>query len=254
MSGNCWRLVKKATSAPRQPLCRRSPAYRRAGGGVTNARRAAAVLLSGGHAGVSADGPIHGSRYPHVAIGTNICAVSDGLFHPLPQFTLTLDAPLPLALAVTVGAGSVTSEPVGVYCGAVATSATFVSDSGGQGKDARNVCGTSPAPAPPVCHACSGGLNGSLFSHTPSERRGSVGIQPSCSPSWYDHAGASGRPETVELPIFHVQKNQFCGKDKPFSITVRETQPQMKTLTWRADMLCSANCCMAAFHSSSYVV
>ena len=147
-------------------------------------RRAAAVLLSGGHAGVSAVGPIHGSKYPHVAIGTNICAVSDGLFHPLPQFTLTLDAPLPLALAVTVGAGRVTSEPVGVYCGAVATSATFVSDAGGQGKDARNVCGTLPAPAPPVCQAESVPVNGLDASHLPAAARGSVGIQPSCRPSW----------------------------------------------------------------------
>ena len=36
--------------------------------------------------------------------------------------------------------------------------------------------------------------------HFPLLVRGSVGIQPLCSPSWYDHRGASTIPE-VELPI-----------------------------------------------------
>ena len=150
-------------------------------------------------------GPIHGSRYPQLATGTNSCAVSDGFAHPSPVAAESVALPL-----VNTGPGSVIGVPVCVYCGSVESTASFVSVAGGHASAARNVEGTEPAPAPPVCHADSGGSNGALFSHDPSDVRGSVGIQPSWRPSWYDHAGDSGRPETVELPIFQVQKNQFC--------------------------------------------
>lgn len=53
-------------------------------------------------------------------------------------------------------------------------------------------------------------VQGSVFPHAPAAARGSFGIQPFSSPSWYDHAGVSTAPETDELPIFQFQKNQFC--------------------------------------------
>lgn len=169
-------------------------------------RRAAAVCA--GHGSGVALGPIQGSRYPHVAIGTNMLGVSEGLFH---EPSDSVDVAFPLT-AVTVGAGRLTIAPVCVYCGIVATFATSVSEVGGHASAACTVCGIWPAPAPPVCHAESGPTKGSLLAHMPSERRGSVGIQPCCSPSWYDHAGEGGCPVTVEFPIFQVQKNQFYDK------------------------------------------
>ena len=39
-----------------------------------------------------------------------------------------------------------------------------------------------------------------IAAHFPTAVRGSVGIQPPCRPSWYDHSGASTVP-AVELPI-----------------------------------------------------
>src|SRR5271170_4902068 len=77
-----------------------------------------------------------------------------------------------------------------------------------------------PAPAPPVCQALRGGVQGSAFPQTPSAWRGSVGIHPCWRPSWYDQAGASTTPVTDELPIFHVQKNQFCTTGKSDTVTM----------------------------------
>ena len=160
--------------------------------------------LSGRHAAGLALGPIQGTRYPQLETGTNICAVSVGFVQPLP---VENDAPETL---VTDVAGSVMSDPVCVYCGSVARLSSFISVVGGHASALSELCGIWPAPAPPVCHAWRGGLKGSVFSQTPLERRGSLGIQPCSRPSWYDQAGAVTRPVTEDSPIFHVQKNQFC--------------------------------------------
>ena len=70
----------------------------------------------------------------------------------------------------------------------------------------------APAPAPPVCHAWYVPSNGAnvapRLAHLPSACRGSAGIQPFSSPSWYDQSGAWTEFVVVEFPIFHVQKNQ----------------------------------------------
>ena len=73
--------------------------------GVGSGAASRRAFERGGHASVCAFGPIQGSRKPHVAIGTYMSAVSDGLFQ-LPAVT---------PVAVIEGAGRVTSEPVGVY-------------------------------------------------------------------------------------------------------------------------------------------
>jgi hypothetical protein len=79
--------------------------------------------------------------------------------------------------------------------------------------------------------------------HFPTATRGSGGIQPFCSPNWYDHKGDSTLPETEEAPTyrhtqgsdltgsnprwyefrltFHVQKNQFCSASMLASVKSR---------------------------------
>jgi len=111
---------------------------------------------------------------------------------------------------------------VGVYVGRSAYTATPRSDKvvGGHGKDADTAGAIVPAPAPPVCHdeyvPAKGAWGAFNALHFPELVRGSVGIQPFCSPSWYDHKGDSTVPGTdelppaVELPTFHVQNHQFC--------------------------------------------
>ena len=130
-------------------------------------------------------------------------AVSDGFCQPLPTLTV-------LAEAVKLGAGNVRIEPVGVYVGRRVAAPALETIVGGQAYDAVKDAGICPAPAPPVAQDDSGPAKGSVESQMPAAARGSLGIQPSCRPREYDHAGDSTLPVTDELPIFHVQKNQFC--------------------------------------------
>lgn len=102
--------------------------------------------------------------------------------------------------------------PVWVYVGRRVAAPALEMDVGGQAKDELNVAGIWSAPAPPVCQDLRGPAKGLVLPHVPTALRGSLGIQPSCKPSWYDQAGASTLPVTDELPIFQFQKNQFCTK------------------------------------------
>lgn len=139
---------------------------------------------------------------------------------------------------VSWAGGSVEIEPVGVYVGRAAYKSPATPDSvaGGHGKDADTLGGIVPAPAPPVCHAeyvpAKGVCPALSALHFPTLVRGSVGIQPLLSPSWYDHKGDSTLPDTEEgptyrykqgisltlsnlhwrelRPTFHVQNHQFC--------------------------------------------
>jgi len=60
-----------------------------------------------------------------------------------------------------------------------------------------------PAPAPPVIQESKdwGNVGPAPGPHFPRTDRGSVGIQPSRRPSWYDHKGDSTIP-AVELLIY----------------------------------------------------
>jgi len=110
-----------------------------------------------------------------VPIATISPAESDGFSHPFPTLAVTL--------AVNVGGGNVGTVPVGVYEGktlaANAVGEPALMTAGGHTKEAVTV----PAPAPPVCHALRGGVQGSAFWQTPYAVRGSVGIQPCWRPS-----------------------------------------------------------------------
>jgi hypothetical protein len=95
---------------------------------------------------------------------------------------------------------------VGVYVGRAAYMSPATPDrvAGGHGKEADTLGAIVPAPAPPVCHEeyVPGKGSWGAFNalHFPTLLRGSVGIQPFCSPSWYDHRGASTVFEVDELP------------------------------------------------------
>jgi hypothetical protein len=80
---------------------------------------------------------------------------------------------------------------------------------GGHASDTETLEAMCPAPAPPVCHDLRGGAHRFTFLHEPLAEEGSLGIQPFSKPSWYDQARDSTLPDMLELPIFHVQKNQF---------------------------------------------
>lgn len=148
--------------------------------------------------------PTHGSRYVHPVTSTAAPALSAGFAHPLPALTVAwaLDAE-------KVGAGSVGIGPVGVYVGRSPAFPPLLMTGGGQASPAVTSGEMLPAPAPPVCCGVNGGVHGFAFLQAPEAVRGSLGIQPFSRPSWYDHAGDSTLPVTDELPIFHVQKNQF---------------------------------------------
>lgn len=146
-------------------------------------------------------GLTQGSRYVQPEMATFIGALSAALFHPLPALIVAV-----LPMLVNVGAGSVTKLPVGVYTGKVEREPPVLNVAGGQAAADVALAGMLPAPAPPVCQAARGGLQGFVLPHVPMAARGSVGIHPFSSPSWYDQAGDSTVPDTLEFPIFHVQK------------------------------------------------
>lgn len=109
----------------------------------------------------------------HPEIPTIISVVSEGLAHPFPALIV---AELPRF--VNVGTGRVTKVPVGVYEGSVETAPPVLKLAGGQDNADVALAGMSPAPAPPVCQAARGGLQGLVFPQVPMAARGSVGIQP----------------------------------------------------------------------------
>lgn len=80
-----------------------------------------------------------------------------------------------------------TGTPVVVSCGmlVICPPETLVMLAGGQAHD---VTTSSPAPAPPVCQAASEPSQALLLmpieAQKPSAARGSLGAQPSASPSW----------------------------------------------------------------------
>lgn len=125
--------------------------------------------------------------------------MSAALAHPLPT---SIEA----VAAANVGPGRVGIGPVGVYAGRSETGPPLLIVGGGHASADVTEEGMLPAPVPPVCQAAKGGVHGLEFPQTPTASRGSVGIQPFSRPSWYDHAGVSTLPLTLELPIFHVQK------------------------------------------------
>jgi hypothetical protein len=151
----------------------------------------------------------HAGAYEHPLTAVHAGAVSAVLNHPLPASNVLVFLP---DAEVYVGAGMVLIVPVWVYVAYGGSALTSVA--GGQVPyDASWAAEIVPAPAPPVCHALRGALNGLLATpcaaHVPIASRGSVVIHPSCRPSWYDQNGDSTESETLDLPIFHVQKNQF---------------------------------------------
>lgn len=74
-----------------------------------------------------------------------------------------------------------------------------------------------PAPAPPVCHdvycPSKGCCEAPRASHVPIAIRGSVGIHPFCSPSWYDQRGASTEFVVDELPTYPPAVNDGTSGD-----------------------------------------
>jgi hypothetical protein len=132
-------------------------------------------------------------------MGTIKPAVSAVLNQPSP---ISIDVPL----AETAAAVSVGTVPVGVYEGRSVAAPAWLIDVGGHANEALALAAICPLPAGSVP------LQGEVPLQKPTAERGSVGIQPFCRPSWYDHEGDSTLPVTDELPIFHVQKNQFCGR------------------------------------------
>lgn len=93
--------------------------------------------------------------------------------------------------------------PVAVYVGSRDTAAALLITAGGQGRLLETLAGMFPEPD------VKGPFHGSVLPHVPMASRGSVGIHPFSRPSLYDQAGDSTLPDMLELPIFHVQKNQF---------------------------------------------
>jgi hypothetical protein len=112
-------------------------------------------------------------------MGTKTPPVSCAFAHPFPALNVVagLDA-------VKVGTASVGMVPVGVYVGRSDAGPALLIVAGGQTSAAVAEGAREPAPAPPVCHAARGPVQGLLFLHAPAAERGSVGIQPCCSPSW----------------------------------------------------------------------
>lgn len=96
--------------------------------------------------------------------------------------------------------------PVGVYVGRAAytSPAMPASVAGGHGKFAAMFGAIWPAPTPPVCHAAYVPAKGAWLApnalHFPRLVRGSVGTQPFCIPSWYDHKGDCTVPVVAEGP------------------------------------------------------
>jgi len=166
-----------------------------------------AVAVAAPHAGgTAALTASQASGYWHPATGVAALAVSCWLNQPFPTSTVFL------GVGVKDGGDRVGIVPVGVYVGNKFTAATALIDAGGQGKFTVEEGAMDPAPAPPVIQGWK--VPSKSFPETPSELHiptaflGSRGIQPFCKPSWYDQRGDSTMP-AVELPTFHVQKNQF---------------------------------------------
>lgn len=181
------------------------------------------------HTAVGVGPPVYGSGYAQSATGTIRPAVSRGSAQP---FALKL-AVWPLA-SVIVGIASVLSAPVGVYVGtAVNGTVAGTPESVGGGHcpyDASADAATTPSPAPVAAGAyvpLKRGTFTSYDAHVPFAVRGSFGIHPFWSPSWYDHSGVLMSPLTSgpicdrdcqrrgyardnDRRTFQVQKNQFC--------------------------------------------
>lgn len=134
-------------------------------------------------------------------MGTANPTLSEGFAHPSPALIELVE--------LRVGTGSVGMAPVWVYCGRVVTAPALLRETGGQEYCDETEAAIWPAPEPPVCEGASGGCHVFVAPQTPTAERGSVGIHPLSRPSLYDHAGDSTLPLVDELPIFHVQKNQF---------------------------------------------
>lgn len=160
-----------------------------------------------GAVGIGAPTPLQGSGYEHPTMDTNAPPVSCAFCHPFPALNVVVDP-------VNVGTASVGTVPVGVYVGRRDAAPALLIVAGGQTRLAVADGLREPAPAPPVCQGARVPLQGLLLLHAPTAVRGSLGIHPCCTPSWYDQNGAWTVPASgslvpaVEFPILqHTQSH-----------------------------------------------